>query len=67
MSSSEPSWLRIAPDVKLGNNVRLAGFVNFYGCEIWDDVKIGTLSRFRKGPKSGIAARFPAAPSPVKA
>ena len=27
----------IAPDVKLGKDVKLAQFVNLYGCEIGDD------------------------------
>lgn len=53
MSSPEPSWLRVSPDVKLGKNVRLAGFVNLYGCEIGDDVKIGTFVEIQKGAKIG--------------
>ena len=44
---------RIAPDVKLGKNVRLHGFVNLYGCEIGDDVKIGTFVEIQKGVKIG--------------
>ena len=53
MSSPEPSWLRVSPDVKLGKNVRLAGFANLYGCEIGDDVKIGTFVEIQKGAKIG--------------
>ncbi len=53
MNASEPPFLRIAPDVKLGRNVRLAGFVNLYGCEIGDDVKIGTFVEIQKGAKIG--------------
>ena len=53
MNSSEPPCLRIAPDVKLGRNVRLAGFANLYGCEIGDDVKIGTFVEIQKGAKIG--------------
>ena len=30
------SWSSISEDVKLGENVRLAKFVNLYGCEIGD-------------------------------
>lgn len=44
---------QIAPDVKLGRNVRLFGFVNLYGCEIGDDVKIGTFVEIQKGVKVG--------------
>jgi len=53
MSSPDPSCLRVAPDVRLGRNVRLAGFVNLYGCEIGDDVKIGTFVEIQKGAKIG--------------
>ena len=53
MSLSESSSLRVAADVKLGKNVRLAGFVNLYGCEIGDDVKIGTFVEIQKGAKVG--------------
>ena len=49
MSSSQLPFQRIAPDVKLGRNVRLHGFVNLYGCEIGDDVKIGTFVEIQKG------------------
>jgi len=53
MSSSQQPFNRIAPDVKLGKNVRLHGFVNLYGCEIGDDVKIGTFVEIQKGAKIG--------------
>jgi UDP-2-acetamido-3-amino-2,3-dideoxy-glucuronate N-acetyltransferase len=43
----------IAPDVKLGQRVRIFGFVNLYGCEIGDDVKIGTFVEIQKGAKIG--------------
>jgi acetyltransferase-like isoleucine patch superfamily enzyme len=44
---------RIAPDVKLGKNVRIYDFTNLYGCEIGDDVKIGTFVEIQKGSKIG--------------
>jgi acetyltransferase-like isoleucine patch superfamily enzyme len=53
MSRSPQPLERIAPDVKLGKNVRLHGFVNLYGCEIGDDVKIGTFVEIQKGVKVG--------------
>lgn len=53
VSSSQPSFQRIATDVKLGRNVRLHAFVNLYGCEIGDDVKIGTFVEIQKGVKIG--------------
>jgi acetyltransferase-like isoleucine patch superfamily enzyme len=53
MSFSQEPFQRIAPDVKLGGNVRIYGFVNLYGCEIGDDVKIGTFVEIQKGAKVG--------------
>lgn len=53
MSSSQDSFQRVAPDVKLGKNVRLHGFVNLYGCEIGDGVKIGAFVEIQKGVKVG--------------
>ena len=52
-ASNDQSQLRIAPNVKLGRNVRLVGFVNLYGCEIGDDVKIGTFVEVQKGVRIG--------------
>jgi acetyltransferase-like isoleucine patch superfamily enzyme len=37
----------------MGKNVRLVGFVNLYGCEIGDDVKIGTFVEIQKGARVG--------------
>src|SRR5689334_21321459 len=47
------SYNRIAPNVKLGKDVRLFGFVNLYGCEIGDETKIGTFVEIQKGVKVG--------------
>ena len=41
--------LRIAPDVKLGQNVKIYSFVNLYGCEIGDDSRIGAFVEIQKG------------------
>lgn len=51
--SSTQSFQQIAPNVKLGKNVRIFGFTNLYGCEIGDDVKIGTFVEIQKGAKIG--------------
>jgi acetyltransferase-like isoleucine patch superfamily enzyme len=53
MSPSGQAFQRIAPDVKLGKNVRIFSFTNLYGCEIGDDVKIGTFVEIQKGVKIG--------------
>lgn len=44
---------KIAPDVKLGRNVRIHDFVNLYGCEIGDNTKVGTFVEIQKGVKVG--------------
>jgi acetyltransferase-like isoleucine patch superfamily enzyme len=38
----------IAPDVKLGTNVKLSKFINLYGCTIGDNVKIGAFVEIQK-------------------
>ena len=44
---------RIAPDVKLGQNVKIFAFVNLYGCEIGDNSKVGTFVEIQKNAKIG--------------
>ena len=39
-------------DVKLGKDVKLAQFVNLYGCEIGDETKIGAFVEIQKNAKS---------------
>ena len=43
----------IAPDVKLGANVRISKFVNLYGCHIGDDTKIGAFVEIQKNAVVG--------------
>ena len=43
----------IAPDVVLGENVRIFHFVNLYGCTIGDGSKIGTFVEIQKGVTIG--------------
>ena len=43
MSQPHEPLQRIAPDVKLGRDVRIFSFTNLYGCEIGGDVKIGSF------------------------
>jgi UDP-2-acetamido-3-amino-2,3-dideoxy-glucuronate N-acetyltransferase len=50
---SEPLYQRIAPDVKLGQGVKLYAFVNLYGCEVGDESKIGTFVEIQKGARVG--------------
>ena len=46
-------YLSIAPDVKLGQNVKLSKFINLYGCEIGDHTKIGAFVEVQKNAKIG--------------
>jgi len=50
---SEQLFQRIAPDVKLGKGVKIYAFTNLYGCEIGDNVKIGTFVEIQKGARVG--------------
>ena len=43
----------IAPDVKLGKDVRIFDFVNLYGCEIGDETRIGAFVEIQRGAKVG--------------
>lgn len=47
--SETQRWRRIAPDVKLGENVKVYDFVNLYGCEIGDGSQIGPFVEIQRG------------------
>ena len=49
---------QIAPDVKLGKRVRIYGWTNLYGCEIGDDVRIGTFVEIQKGARIGSRCKI---------
>jgi acetyltransferase-like isoleucine patch superfamily enzyme len=49
---------RVAPDVRLGRNVRMHAFVNLYGCEIGDDTSIGTFVEIQKGARIGARCKI---------
>jgi UDP-2-acetamido-3-amino-2,3-dideoxy-glucuronate N-acetyltransferase len=46
-------FVRIAPDVRLGRDVKIYAFANLYGCEIGDESKVGTFVEIQKGAKIG--------------
>jgi acetyltransferase-like isoleucine patch superfamily enzyme len=46
-------YLSIAPDVKLGRDVKLSKFINLYGCEIGDETKIGAFVEIQKNATIG--------------
>jgi len=43
----------IAPDVRLGREVKLSKFVNLYGCEVGDQTKIGAFVEIQKNARIG--------------
>ncbi len=47
------TFISIAPDVKLGENVKIHNFVNLYGCEVGDNTKIGVFVEIQKNAKVG--------------
>jgi UDP-2-acetamido-3-amino-2,3-dideoxy-glucuronate N-acetyltransferase len=53
MGKASPVYQQIASDVKLGKGVRIFSFTNLYGCEIGDDVRIGTFVEIQKGARIG--------------
>jgi UDP-3-O-[3-hydroxymyristoyl] glucosamine N-acyltransferase len=46
-------YVCIAPDVKLGKDVRLSKFINLYGCEVGDETKIGAFVEIQKNARVG--------------
>jgi UDP-2-acetamido-3-amino-2,3-dideoxy-glucuronate N-acetyltransferase len=46
-------YVRIAPDVRLGQGVKIYAFANLYGCEIGDETKIGAFVEIQKGVRIG--------------
>ena len=45
--------LCIAPDVKVGRDVKFSQFINLYGCEVGDETKIGAFVEIQKNAKVG--------------
>lgn len=43
----------VAPDVKLGRDVRLGKFINLYGCAIGDETRIGAFVEIQKNATVG--------------
>lgn len=44
---------RIAPDVQLGHDVKIFGFVNLYGCKVGDETQIGCFVEIQKNAVVG--------------
>ncbi len=52
------TYNRIAPDVELGEDVRLACFINAYGCKIGDRSKVGAFVELQKGVTVGVDCKI---------
>jgi len=55
--SVDQLYQRIAPDVKLGQRVKVFAFTNLYGCTVGDDSKIGTFVEIQKGARVGARCK----------
>jgi acetyltransferase-like isoleucine patch superfamily enzyme len=47
------NFIRVAPDVELGEGVRLFAFVNLYGCSVGDGSQIGAFVEVQRGARIG--------------
>jgi len=53
MAGKPELFQRVSEDVVLGHDVRLAAFINLYGCEIGDESRIGTFVEIQRGARIG--------------
>jgi len=52
------NFIRIAPDVVLGDGVRIFSFVNLYGCTIGADTLIGAFVEIQRGAVIGARCKI---------
>ncbi len=50
-------FVRIAPDVRLGQGVSIPGFVNLYGCSIGDDTRLGSFVEIQRNVSVGARCK----------
>jgi len=53
MTTDISTTQRIAPDVRLGRDVKIYAFVNLYGCTIGDESRVGTFVEIQRGVDIG--------------
>ncbi len=58
MNAPHPDFARIAPDVRLGQRVRLNAFINLYGCTLGDDCMVGTFVEIQRDVSIGPRCRI---------
>jgi UDP-2-acetamido-3-amino-2,3-dideoxy-glucuronate N-acetyltransferase len=52
------NFIRIAPDVELGDGVRIFSFVNLYGCRIGDGTQVGAFVEIQRGAAIGARCKI---------
>jgi len=58
MGTVIPANAAVARDVVLGERVRLAPFVNLYGCTIGDDTRLGTFVEIQRDAQIGARCKI---------
>ena len=53
MPPAQNNYVCVAPDVRLGANVKLSKFINLYGCEVGDNTKVGAFVEIQKNARVG--------------
>jgi acetyltransferase-like isoleucine patch superfamily enzyme len=51
------NFIRIAPDVELGDDVRIISFVNLYGCKVGGGTQIGAFVEIQRGAVIGARCK----------
>lgn len=51
--SDQDNFVRISPDVELGDGVKIFSFVNAYGCRIGDGTQVGAFVEIQRGASIG--------------
>jgi acetyltransferase-like isoleucine patch superfamily enzyme len=54
----DSDFIRIAPDVELGEDVKIYAFANLYGCKIGDETKIGAFVEIQKSVVIGSRVKI---------
>ncbi len=49
----QANYVRLSPDVELGEGVRIFSFVNAYGCSIGDGTQVGAFVEIQRGATIG--------------
>lgn len=58
MTKDDTGFRVVADDVVLGSGVRLAPFINLYGCEIGADSMIGAFVEVQRGARIGVRCKI---------